>query len=205
MFCSRLKISCLLLLSCAVTLTSCGGGRAPAVMPIEVKDGDLIFRCGRSPESHAVRVRDRQSGYSHVGVALWVGDSLMVIHSVPDEEDHHPADTIKCEPWSDFWQRKRAKTGAIFRLPITDEQRQVVRGYLLEKWAAQTPFDHNYLLSDTTEIYCTELVWRAYERAGVDLSEGRRSSVGLFGFTELILLPSDLEQHADLSCLYFFE
>ena len=52
-----------------------------------------------------------------------------------------------------------------------------------------------YQLSDTTSLYCTELVWRAYLHQGIDLSDGQRHDVPLMvsGDGECIF-PSDIEE-----------
>ena len=68
-----------------------------------------------------------------------------------------------------------------------------------------TLFDHSYDLSDTTEMYCTELVDFAYRKAGIELAEGRISRVDVPAFGGTYLLPSDLAANHRLQMIYHFD
>jgi hypothetical protein len=65
-------------------------------------------------------------------------------------------------------------------------------------------FDHDYDLDDTTRMYCTEIVWRVFDRAGVDVTEGSRSKVNMPGFRGLYILPTDIENNSRLELIYRF-
>ncbi|MCK4408266.1 MAG: hypothetical protein KAV44_11365, partial [Bacteroidales bacterium] len=47
-----------------------------------VKNGDLVFRKGRSIASRVVLITDRASSYSHVGVIYMLNEIPYVIHTV---------------------------------------------------------------------------------------------------------------------------
>lgn len=61
-------------------------------------------------------------------------------------------------------------------------------------------FDHDYLLSDSTRMYCTELVENIYSEVGISLSEGRRRTLPLV--REPLILPSDIAQNKNLRTLW---
>ncbi len=53
-------------------------------------------------------------------------------------------------------------------------------------------FDHAYDLSDTTAMYCTELIRFAYLKVGVDLTGGKTERVHIPGFNGDYLFPSQI-------------
>ena len=54
-------------------------------------------------------------------------------------------------------------------------------------------FDHDYDDSDSTKLYCSELVERAYLGAGVSLAEERRHDFIVPGFHfEHVIMPTDI-------------
>lgn len=142
-----------------------------------VEAGDLVFRRGGGVASRAVLVADAGGTYSHVGVVVEDGK---VIHSVPEGG-------VKIEKLEEFFAPRAALRGAVMRVQVSLE-----RVMELAAPFEGTGFDHNYDLADSTKVYCTELVWRVFNRLGVDLTEGRRSRISVPGFDGEYILPSDL-------------
>lgn len=171
----------------------------PSESPIDLSDstewreGDIALRCGWGMESRAVTANGR-STYSHSG--LFHHDSLsniwLVIHAVPGEDE---PEYVKAEPLSVFYSHERAKAGAWLRVNCSDSLARQATKYALWKVAEKVVFDNDYLLEDTTELYCTELVWRSYQTVGIDVSDGNRHDVTRFFCTEgECIFPSDLEK-----------
>lgn len=158
-----------------------------------LRDGDLLFRLGTGPESRLVTTAS-QGVYSHVGIVIKVGGRWMAVHAVPGEkEDRNGPDTLKCEPIADFFHPDRAVAGAVARIACLDSIAHEAARYALEKVRARVLFDHHYRMTDTTELYCTELVYLAYLHQGIDLT-GRRESIALFPVSgEWYIFPSDLQ------------
>lgn len=139
----------------------------------EWREGDLVLRCGNGVESRAV-TQSSHSMYSHIGLLHY--DSLQnewqVVHAVPGEDE---PEYVKKEPVSAFFAPMRACRGAWLRIDCSDSvAREAVR-YALGKAEEKVLFDNSYSLADTTQLYCTELVWRAYGAQGIDISGGRRN------------------------------
>ena len=65
-------------------------------------------------------------------------------------------------------------------------------------------FDHDYNLSDSSQMYCTELIEFAYRKEGIDLSEGRITHMDLPVVRGTYLLPSDLLLNKHLKTIYDF-
>ena len=65
-------------------------------------------------------------------------------------------------------------------------------------------FDDRYDWNDSTQLYCTELVQLAYEKAGIDLRGNRITHVTLPFFEGDIVFPSDIQRNDSLKTLFSF-
>lgn len=155
-----------------------------------LRDGDLLLRCGYGIESSAVSMASGSS-YSHIGIACH--DSArgwMVVHAVPGESGPEGIDRLKYEPVDSFFSVKRTRNGAVARVLCDDDARRVAVEYAVGKYRDGVLFDHDYVLEDSVEMYCAELVWRSFRAAGVPLvsSPSRRNPLGRKG---MVIYPSD--------------
>ena len=156
-----------------------------------LQEGDIVFRRGMSIASHIVLFANKEDGYSHVGIM--VKDSLgwKVIHAVPGETDkENPDEVIKKESLSQFLAPDKANAAAIFRLDTIETIGILAAQKAQTLFERKLLFDHKYDLEDSAKMYCTELLFFVFKYAGVDISEGRRSSFP--GFREAFLLPGDI-------------
>ena len=168
-----------------------------------LQSGDLVFREGRSLESHTVIFADSGSVYSHVGLVLWTTDGWQVLHAVPNERNsENEKDSVKLEPIGVFFRSDRAIHGAIYRLPIeTEDSMKLLRKGLM-LYQRHPLFDGNFDDCDSNAFYCTELVWFIYlSETGIDLSQGRRHKVPLF---PPLIFCSDLLTYPELEKIYEF-
>ncbi len=165
-----------LLLSCGTDLRS----QVVVEGMEDFREGDLVLRCGSGAESHAVTTASN-APFSHIGILHYDTLALgwMVVHAVPGESADGEPEFIKAEPLDQFFRPDRAVSGAWLRILCSDETARLATLYSLDKARQRVMFDNDYSLSDTTQLYCTELVWRAYSRQGVDISGGQRSEVPL--------------------------
>lgn len=180
----------------SVLLTACGQHSRPVVpyeqAQSEWREGDIVLRRGSGLESRVVVTRSA-AAYSHVGLLHY--DSLQgewqVVHAVPAEDE---IEYLKTEPVSVFFLPERAERGAWLRVDCSDRVAREATQYALRKVEQHVLFDNDYLLDDTTQLYCTELVWRAYEAQGIDVTGGRRQSVPtLFSKEGEAIFPNDIE------------
>lgn len=191
------KMTQLLLLT-ALLLCGCAGRHDIVLLTgqEDFREGDLVLRCGYGAESQVV-TEASQSIYSHIGILHY--DKLtaqwQVIHAVPGEAERGKPERLKAEPISVFYAPDRAIRGAWLRVDCPDSIADEAARYALRKVKEQVAFDNDYLLSDTTQIYCTELVWLAYLHQGIDLSEGHRHEVPtVFSEDGACIFPCDIEK-----------
>ena len=187
-----------LLLLMAVLLCGCAEHHDRVVLTglEDFREGDLVLRCGYGAESRMV-TEASQSIYSHIGILHYDTPSAQwqVIHAVPGEAEKGEPEWLKAESISEFYASDRASCGAWMRVDCPDSIAASAARYALQKVKEQVEFDNDYLLSDTTQIYCTELVWQAYLHQGIDLSEGHRHEVPtVFSADGACIFPCDIEK-----------
>lgn len=170
-----------------------------------LKDGDLAFRRGVGLMSRAVLVADSKGIYSHVGLLKQIDGSWFVIHAVPDEPDFAgDVDRVKIDSITRFFETDRAVQGRVMRMSCSESAAREAAQIAHSMARRHVLFDHRYDLSDTTAMYCTELVEFVYRKVGVDLAEGRLSTVNVPGMRGRYLLPSDLMANRKLSTICYF-
>ena len=177
---------------------SCQGPAPGRAFPLdEMRDGDLAFRCGRGVFSRAVTTAENEGIYSHVGLLFKDGDRWVVVHAVPGEREFAgDFDRVKKEDADIFYGDKRAKRGCLVHTGLTDSAAVAnLKATALAAARDSVRFDNDYNLADSTEVYCTEFVWRLYRNAGIDLSEGRSRYVHIFHIDGDCLLPEHLLQY----------
>ncbi|MFI3277322.1 MAG: YiiX/YebB-like N1pC/P60 family cysteine hydrolase [Rikenellaceae bacterium] len=175
-------------------------------IPIELRDGDVAFRRGMGLTSNIILITNRSGHYSHVGMVKSVNNKWCVIHEVPYEGESEEDDKIYCEEIEEFFNTIKASSGAIYRLEGLDSsQIATVCNYTLKHLECNTPFDHDYDLSDDSKLYCSELAWRSYMQIGIDISNGSRTDVRTLKInSEQIIFPADIETSRVLAPIYEF-
>lgn len=143
------------------------------IKPELLQSGDLIFRRGRSLTSRMVFLADPSSTYSHVGLLFVDGPEVQVIHVVPGDAAAATA-PVRIEPLASFVEARHATAVSVRRLEHERAGRYAAQAaaaaYSYAR--ASVPFDAHFDLQSKDRLYCTELVWRAYLDAGIDLVDG---------------------------------
>jgi len=140
---------------------------------VRFKTGDLIFRRGKSFASQAVLLTDQNSQYSHVGILCLVKGKPFVIHSVPYEKGDGN-DEVKCEKLEFFLSFEKASRAAVYRVRgMSDGGLAKAVQWAKKAFDARVKFDEEYNLLSDDKLYCTELIWKCYRAAGIDLVKGR--------------------------------
>jgi hypothetical protein len=141
-------------------------GVALLAEPYEPQEGDVVFQSLGPNELSAVIESATRSPYSHCGVVLREGDRWVVIEAVGP---------VKKTPLAVWVEQGRGRKYAAYRL--TDGFRAKLPEFRreLESFLGK-PYDIRYQWSDDA-IYCSELVYKAFERATGE-SLGRRQKLG---------------------------
>lgn len=172
---------------------------------VRLEAGDVVFRRGGGFTSRMVLFADTAGNYSHVGIVVDSAGVLRVVHAVPDEPDYEgDPDRVKMETPEKFYSSINAKMGEVKRLRGDTATAAKAARYALEAYRRGTLFDHGYDDSDTTKMYCCELIEYAYTRAGKPLAGGARHDIHLPGMRLRCILPSDICNNGALESVISF-
>lgn len=171
-----------------------------------MRNGDLAFRCGGGVFSRVVTAAGDGGVYSHVGVLVKNGGKWMVVHAVPGEKEFNgDFARVKVESAGKFFAPDRAFRGCLVHTGLADSLRLAALCSTALRYARDSVrFDGFYDLADSAEVYCTEMVWRLYRRAGIDLSEGRRRHVNMIGLHSECILPEHLLKYTGNDIYFIF-
>lgn len=162
-----------------------------------VSDGDLVFRTGRDMMSRLVLSQGDSPRFSHVGVILREPDGVVVIHALPAGETS-PGGVI-VEPLGSFASPDNASDIAFYRpRSLTAASRKKVREFLLQQ--VGKPFDGEFLLSNDSKMYCTELAIRSFAEVGIDIGASL-SPVEVMLLAEPVVPPDLLRRSPQLDLL----
>ena len=169
---------------------------------LDLQNGDLIFRRGRSIESRIVLLTDGNSDYSHVGIIYIKDKKPFVIHSVPGEISEE-YELIKMESVEEFLSKEKATRFAVFRLEdalmnITAAASEFAYDCYLKKYC----FDNQYDLLSDKKLYCTELIWKAYKNAGVDIVQNRLYDINFIVINKKMIMPSSIIKSKHLKLVH---
>lgn len=195
-----IPLGMLLVVGCILLLVRNRSDERPEQAPLppplpyaEMQEGDLLFRTGTGLYSQMLNVTPSDTvHYSHIGLLVRPDSLWEVVHAVPKELDGpHDFERVKRETLSSFLSPKRTLHAEFIHTGLLRTTRIVADALQFARDSIR--FDNDFNLEDSTELYCTELIWRLFRREGIDLSEGRRSfrNIGLFKGGG-ILTPEDL-------------
>lgn len=154
----------------------------------EIKDGDIIFQTDLSEQSLAVQLATH-SPYSHCGIIYRQGDTYIVFEAV------QPVKKTPLDKWI-----ARGKNGHFVIKRLKNAQQLLTAETLSrmkdigESFMGRN-YDGYFNWSDE-RIYCSELVWKTYQRAaGIEV--GKLEKLGDFDLSNKIVKKELKERYGD--------
>lgn len=151
-----------------------------------LQDGDLIFHTSTSTQSAAI-LAATASPYTHMGIIKNDGRSIMVI------EASATVGETALEEWINRGVMKRV---AIYRDPtLSSQQAQDIMTYARSYHGK--PYDV-FFSFDNDAIYCSELPYLAYRKAGIDI--GKVQKLAELNFDNMLvrkLVEQRWQRHAE--------
>jgi len=166
-----------------------------------LQSGDLIFRSGTGVAGQLLAEADPNTSYSHVGLVVIDQGAPFVIHASLNGENGKGQ--VIQDSLEDFLLKDEATAIAVYRLHsnlihLAPNAVEIAQN----KVRQEVPFDTSFDLSNDERLYCTELVWRAYQRAGLDLVEGEFDTlVTPFTENDQYISPSQLLDNSQLKLI----
>jgi len=137
-----------------------------------INDGDIILRHGFGLVSDMiVKVLDEEYDLSHCALVRITDKSYKVIHSVSRSLSDY--DGVQEQSLPSFIRESHENSIIIVRLkannPAHNAQVSDRAQYYLDQ---KIPFDNAFDITDTSEFYCTELLWKSIlDVTGIDILE----------------------------------
>ena len=163
-----------------------------------LRDGDILFVNGKAWRTKLVRLAEKSPpGFSHAGILRFQEGVPRVIHASPEEG------RVVAQSLEGFLAFENVDALRVYRLREGDRGEGASRKALAYA-LRDVPFDDRFDSTDEGALYCTEVIWRAYEDVGVDLGAG--------GWVELrnpvirgkVLLPYGLSRSPLLTEVFAF-
>lgn len=128
-----------------------------------IRDGDIILRHGFGLVSDfIVKSQNNDIGISHCAILTKENGKFIVIHSVSQSLSNF--DGVQKQPLENFIKDSQDNSLIVVRYKLTDSiglQKIGSRAkYYLSK---KVPFDNKFDLEDSSEIYCSELLWKVFK------------------------------------------
>ncbi|MGB2684549.1 MAG: YiiX/YebB-like N1pC/P60 family cysteine hydrolase [Olleya sp.] len=129
----------------------------------KLQTGDIILRRGYGFVSTMIsKMMSEDYDVTHLGVVIKQNDNLKIAHALSSSVSNQ--DGLRLQAIDSFVHNSHDSTILVTRLKNIDtiKQSKIVKqiDYYYKK---QLPFDHSFNYKDTTEHYCSELIWRIYE------------------------------------------
>lgn len=189
-------------------LASCAETEQRSILPegCELRAGDVVFRRGSGLTSRAVLAADRHGAYSHIGIVVDSCGVMMVVHAVPGEPDYEgDPDRVKMDTPQRFFSSMNARIGEVKRLRGDSATALRAARFAVDVYKRGTLFDHDYDDTDTTKMYCCELIDFVYRKAGQPLAGQKRHYFHLPGLNPIrCILPSDICNSGKLDTVMSF-
>ncbi len=140
----------------------------------KLSNGDLIFQVSQSPQSKAIRLATG-SKYTHMGI-LYKQDWQWQVLEASKKVQLTPLDQWIRKGKNNHYVVKRLKNG---ESRLTDQKLKSMKR--LGKRFLGKPYDLYFQWSDS-KMYCSELVWKLYDEAGIQI--GQLLQLGSFNLSE---------------------
>ncbi|WP_397363263.1 YiiX/YebB-like N1pC/P60 family cysteine hydrolase [Olleya sp. R77988] len=129
----------------------------------KLQNGDIILRRGYGMVSTMIlKMMDEDYDVTHLGVVINQNDTLKIAHALSSSVSNQ--DGLRLQAIDSFVHNSHDNTILVTRLKNIDsvKQQKIVRQIAYYK-KKNLPFDHSFNYKDSTEHYCSELIWRIYE------------------------------------------
>ena len=129
---------------------------------IPILPGDVLLFDSCTLRGLVVRLTNSRSEYAHVVIVCRGGRDPLLIHADPERG-------CTSETLSEYLSRNKVLAIAVLRPSASDEQRLAIVEYAQKTVEDRLPFKNTFRYDEGQGLYCTELVLKAYEQAGIKL------------------------------------
>jgi len=128
-----------------------------------LQEGDIVFSSSAAGQGRAI-IDATGSPYTHCGIVIQQGGKLMVLEAM---------EPVRVTELDEFSSRSQPGTFTARRLISPQPLKTYLKGRAWGEAQIGRRYDGQFRWNDE-KMYCSELVWKIYEKAGVRLCEPRR-------------------------------
>ncbi|MGB0768982.1 MAG: YiiX/YebB-like N1pC/P60 family cysteine hydrolase [Phycisphaeraceae bacterium] len=173
----------------------------PIALPdgVELRTGDIIIAGGVSMHSRVVMALTDDNKYSHVGLIENTPAGLFVIHAAPKGAgDGGAGDRVARIPLAMFLADRGYVAIKVVRLDgdAAGPSRLALDACAFASACVDraVPFDNDFDIGESRRMYCSELVYLAYQHAGHDWPDTIVRSVSTMLVDGPVILPDAFTQ-----------
>jgi hypothetical protein len=142
----------------------------------EIQEGDIILRHGYGLVSDLI-VEQLKEKYdiSHCAIVVKTDTGLAVIHSVSSSVSN--IDGMQAQEMKSFIEESQYNSVVVIRYRHKPDKPNASIGRKAKDYLSQKiPFDEAFDIADSTEFYCTELLWKVIlNEYGDDIMAGKNN------------------------------
>jgi hypothetical protein len=153
-----------------------------------LRDGDIVFQTSRSAQSAAIQ-KATHSPYSHMGLIVFRDGAPYVFEAIGPVKYTALAEWAKRGVGGKFAVKRLRDATKVLTPDGIQKLRQAASSF------EGRPYDAAFAWSDD-RIYCSELVWKVYERAlGIEI--GRLQALRTFDLSDPVVREKMRERYGD--------
>lgn len=162
-----------------------------------LEPGDILLTRGSHWRSQAVHFLQSDCSFTHAGMVVREEDAWWVIHAAPESPvGSNDPPGVRMDSLPEFLNNPQLKALQVVRVNrLVPDGRERVATEAREMARLELPFDSFFDLSTGDSVYCTELIWRAYQSQGVDLLESVTWKRRVFFLDRPLLFPESFSGH----------
>lgn len=130
---------------------------------VDLRTGDVMLLGSESWRGRFILALDRNSDYAHIGLVEVCSNNVFIIHADPDQNG------VACDAIGDYLRSNIVSRLLLLRVDVACGVANNAVKYAREQWHKKKPFDDTFRYGKGKGFYCTELVLRAYDSAGIKL------------------------------------
>lgn len=174
---------------------------------LKLQDGDIIVAGGVSLQSRMVRSLTDDNTYSHVGLIEVTPQGVFVIHASPEGDgDGGVGDRVGRIPLSLFLSERGYVAVRVMRLNMQtaagNQAAENACAFAARCIEQAVPFDPSFDLTEHERMYCSELVYLAYQQAGYDWPDALMAEVSTLVVDGPIILPDAFVNCSDFKTIW---
>lgn len=161
-----------------------------------LRNGDLVLRRGRSVESLVVYALDKNRDFSHVGIVAVEKGVPYIIHIVPDQPGK-----VRKELPEVFLNTDNASHFKIIRSDFRPTDLKMVAEAANTFYKRHLTFDNQYDLSTDNQLYCSELIIKAFRKNNICFPDIVPQKLKLLMGKYYVIMPGSFVSNSHFTCI----